>query len=65
MIRRKALVPDDIIQAEMGATPIIIEALFQTMTRIQRLWELPKQMYSRLVALMSSKQLAKHGDVRC
>ena len=27
MVRSKALVPHDIIQAEVGATPIIIEAL--------------------------------------
>ena len=43
MIRSKASVPHDIIWAEMGAAPIISEALFRSMTFIQRLWELPKR----------------------
>ena len=41
MIRSKTSVPHDIIQTEMGAAPIITEALFQSVTCIQRLWELP------------------------
>ena len=45
----------------MGATPMIIKALFRSMTYIQRLWEIPKRRYSRL-ALTSSKQLVEHGD---
>ena len=38
MIRSKASVPHDIIRAEMGAAPIITEALFQSVTCIKRLW---------------------------
>ena len=41
MIRSKASVPHDIIQTEMGAAPIIFEALFRSMTCIQRFWEIP------------------------
>ena len=62
MIRSKASVPHDIIRAEMGVAPIITEALFQSVTCTQRLWELPKQRYPRL-ALMSSRQLAENGDI--
>ena len=40
------------------------DTLLQSGTNIQRLWELPKQMYSRL-ALMSSKQIAEHGVDVC
>ena len=54
MIRSKGLVLHDIIPAEIGAAPIIMAAF----------WELPEQSYSR-VALMSSKQLAEHGDIHC
>ena len=46
----------------MEVAPIITEALFQRVTCIQCLWELPKGRYSRL-ALMSSRQLAEHGDI--
>ena len=35
----KALLPHDIIRVEMRAAPIIIEALFQSVSCIQRLWE--------------------------
>ena len=59
MIRCKALVPHDIIWAAMGATLIITEALFWSMTVTQQLWELPKRRYSRLV-IMPPKQLAEH-----
>ena len=34
MIRRKALVAHDIIQAEIGVAPIIIKALFRLVTNI-------------------------------
>ena len=64
MIRSKASVPHDIIRAELGASPIIIEALFRSVTCIQRLWELPKRRYPRL-ALMSSRQLGENGDIHC
>ena len=64
MIRSKASVPHDIIQAEMGAGPIITEALFRSVAFIERLWELPKWRYPRL-ALMSSRQLAKNGVMHC
>ena len=33
----------DIICTEMGAGPLIIVALFQSMTNIQLLWEIAKQ----------------------
>ena len=64
MIRSKSLVPHDIIRAEMGAAPIITEALVRSMTAIQRLWKLLKGRYSRL-ALTSSKQFAENGDNHC
>ena len=38
MIRCKALVPHDIIRAEMRAASIIIEALFRLVTCIKQLW---------------------------
>ena len=46
---------------EIGAAPIIIETFFQSVTCIQRFWELSRGRYSRLT-LMSSKQLAEHED---
>ena len=52
IIRSKALVPHDIIQAETGAAPIITKALFQSMAS--------KQKYSRLAH--TSSKLAKHQD---
>ena len=61
MIRSNESVPHDIIQAEVGAAPIIIEALFRSVTFIQRLWELLKRRYPTL-SLMSSRQLAKNGE---
>ena len=51
--------PHDIIRAEMGAAPIIIKALFQSVISIQQFWEIPKQRYS------TSKQIAEHGDIHC
>ena len=53
-----------LFSAEMGAALLTIEALFQSVTCIQRFWELSKWRYSRLT-LMSSKQLAEHGDLHC
>ena len=47
---------------EIGAAPIIIETFFQSVTCIQRFWELSRGRYSRLT-LMSSNKLAEHGDV--
>ena len=64
MIRCKASVPHDIIQAEMGATPIVVEALTRAMAFIHSLWRLPHQRYARL-ALESSRQLASSGDISC
>ena len=51
MIRRKASVTHDIIEAEMGAAPIIIKALCRPLTCIQQLWELPERSYSRLALI--------------
>ncbi|MCO5553894.1 hypothetical protein L7F22_007420 [Adiantum nelumboides] len=58
MIRCKASVPHAIVRAEMAASSIVTEALFQSVTGLHRLWELPPDRYSRL-ALVSSRQLAK------
>ena len=46
------------------AAPVITEALFRSVTCIQRLWEIPKGRYSKL-ALMSSRQLVENGDIHC
>ena len=58
------MVSHDIIWAEMVAALFFIEGVFPSVACIQRLWELLKGRYSRL-ALMSSKQLAEHGDIHC
>ena len=54
----------DIFWAKMGVTCIIVEALFQSVTCIRRLWELFEGRYTSL-ALMSSRQLVEHVDVHC
>ena len=64
MIGSKTPMPHDIIQIEMGTDPIVIQASFRSMTYIQLLWEFPTRRYSML-ALMSSKLLAEHGDIHC
>ena len=64
MLRSKALVPHDIIHAEMGATSVLIEALFLLVTYIQQLLMLSKGRYSKS-ACTSSRQLAEHGDIHC
>lgn len=64
MIRSKPSVPHDIVRAELGAAPVVVEALFQAVTFMHRIWELPHERYPRL-ALMSSKRLAEDGDTHC
>ena len=54
--------PHDIIQTGMGAAQTTIEALFQLVISLQLFWELPKGRYLRL-EIMSTKQLAEHGDI--
>ena len=56
MIRSKTSVPEDITAAEMWEASTVTKEF-----RIQKIWEVPKQIYSRL-AFMSQKQLADHGD---
>ena len=38
MIRSKASIPHDIIHARQESSPIMIEALFRSVTGIQQLW---------------------------
>ena len=42
MIRSKPSVPHDIVRAEFAAPPMVVEALFQTVTLLHRLRELPE-----------------------
>ena len=63
MIRSNASVPHEIVWAEMGAAPILIEALLRSVACIQRLWKLHKRRYS--MTIMSSKQPTEHGDIHC
>ena len=64
MIRNKAPVHHDIIQAQMRAAPKLTKALFQSVTIVQRIWELLKKTYSRL-AFGLLKQLAENGENPC
>lgn len=64
MIRSKPSTPHEIIRAEMGAAPVVTEALLRAVTFLHRIWELPRQKYPRL-ALTSSRQLADEGDTHC
>ena len=60
MIRSKPSVPHDIVRAEFAAPPMVIEALFQTVTFLHRLRELPPERLTRR-AFESSRQLAEEG----
>lgn len=64
MIRSKPSTPHEIIRAELGAAPVVTEALLQTVTFLRRIGDLPQQRYPRL-ALDSSRQLSEEGDTRC
>ena len=64
MIRAKASVPHEIIRAELGAPPLVIEALTRSVSFIHSIWDLPRDRYVRL-ALESSRQLASQGDTSC
>ena len=64
MIRAKALVPHDIIRAELAAPPIVVEALTRSIYFMHNLWDLPRHTYAR-IALESSKELAMQGDTTC
>ena len=64
MIRAKASVPHEIIQADLAAPPLVVEALTKSVSYIHSLWDLPRDRYARL-ALESSRQLALRGDTAC
>ena len=63
MIRSKRSVPHDIVRAEFAAPPMVVEALFQTVTLLHRLRELPPERLARR-AFESSRQLAEEGHTR-
>ena len=48
LIRAKALVPHDIIQVEVVASPIVVEALTKSISFIHHLWDLPRDNYANL-----------------
>ena len=61
MIRsNKPSVPHNIVRAEFAAPPMVVEALFQTVTLLHRLRELLPERLARR-AFESSRQLAKEG----
>ena len=64
MIRAKALLPHEIIPAELAAPLLVVEELTKSISFIHSLWDLPRDRYARL-ALESSRQLALWGDIAC
>lgn len=64
MIRSKGSTPHSIVRAELGAAPMVVEALFRAVSFLHRIREFPGQRYSRL-ALVSSQQIAAEGDKDC
>ena len=60
MIRSKPSVPHDIVKVEFVAPPMVVEALFQTVTLLHGLRELPPERLARQ-AFESSPQLAEEG----
>ncbi|KAH6558407.1 hypothetical protein KP509_1Z065800 [Ceratopteris richardii] len=60
LLRSKPSVPHDIIRAELGTPPMLVEALFQLVTFILRVRELPTSRLTRL-AFESSRHLAETG----
>lgn len=60
-IRCKPSTSPNAIRVEMGVAPLVVEALAQLVTFLQRLHSLPLHRYSYL-ALTSSQQLAQIGD---
>ena len=63
MIRSKPSMPHDIVKAEFVAPPMVVEALFQTVTLLHKLRELPPEQLARR-AFESSRQLAEEGHTR-
>ena len=64
MIRSKGSTPHSIVRAELGAAPMVVEALFRAVSFLHRIREFSGQRYSRL-ALVSSQQIAAEGDKDC
>lgn len=63
MIRNKPFVPHEIIRAELVAGPMVVDALFQTVTYLQRIQQMDPHRYPRL-ALQSSQFIASEGHTR-
>lgn len=63
MVRSKPSVPHDIVRAEFAVPPMVVEALFQAVTLLYRLRELPPERLARR-AFESSRQLAEEGHTR-
>ena len=60
MIRSKPSTPHDIVRAEFVAPPMVVEALFQTISFIYRMREMPTDRLSHR-AFEASRQLAEDG----
>lgn len=60
MIRDKPSVPHTVIRAEFAASPMVVEALFQTITFIQRVRDMTPGRLPRL-AMESSQMIASQG----
>ncbi|MCO5546787.1 hypothetical protein L7F22_000223 [Adiantum nelumboides] len=63
MIRSKPSVPHDIVRAEFGAPPMVVEALFQKVGYLHRLRDMRADRLPR-IALEASCGLADSGDQR-
>ncbi|MCO5586104.1 hypothetical protein L7F22_040043 [Adiantum nelumboides] len=61
MIRSKPSVPHDIVRAEFGAPPMVVEALFQTVGYLHRLRDMRADRLPR-IALEGSRGLADSRD---
>lgn len=64
MIRAKASIPHAVIQAEVAAPSIEIEALTRSVSFMHNVWDMHRGRYTKL-ALESSRKLVMHGDASC
>ena len=61
LFHRKPSVPHDIVRAELATSPMLVEALFQTVCFIHRVRELPADRLTRR-AFEASRQLFEAGE---
>ena len=64
LIKCKASVKHEIVRAELGAVPMVVEVLTKSVSYIHSLWNLPSHRYAK-IALESSRQLAMGGYSNC